>query len=53
MCLEIDSKKCHDPISVADHFNCYVVHMASTLVSKLPKPSDVFNVVNEKFVFLP
>ena len=38
--LDVDGEKCHDKKDVADHFNHFFTHVASDLVSQLPKQDN-------------
>ena len=43
ICLKIFDDICHDSKMVANHFNNFFTTIASTLVSKLPKCTKVFD----------
>ena len=49
ICLNIDGDICHDSKSVANHFNNFFTTIASSLVSKLPKCTDIYGFTSDCF----
>ena len=47
--LEIDGKLCFDSTKIAQHFNEFFINIASKLVDKLPKCSNMFSVASSAF----
>ena len=43
ICLNIDGEICHEPKTVADHFNSFFTNIASELVQKLPRCLNMFD----------
>jgi hypothetical protein len=47
--LEIDGKLCFNPAKIAQHFNEFFTGIASNLVDKLPRSSNLFSVNSSPF----